>query len=74
MRVCDICKTNKVDYNKIAVVEKDGTVKKLELCRHCYDELNHRENLYCHQAYEETVKAVNGEIPRKFHWWNKLSW
>lgn len=74
MRVCDICKKDDVKYNTTAVVKDDGTVKKLELCERCYFELNHREADHRYAAYQETVKAVGGEIPRKSHWWNVFSW
>ena len=74
MRVCDICKSNNIYSNKRAVVDNQGRTQTLELCRKCYDELGHREDKHGFQAYEETVKAMAGEIPRKFHWWNKISW
>ena len=74
MKICDICKSNNVIYNTTATIDNQGTVKRLELCRSCYNELNRREELHRHQAYEETIQAVGGEIPRKFHWWNIFSW
>ena len=74
MRVCDICKSNNVKYRTIATISNEGTVKELELCGNCYDELGKRERLHRYQAYEETVKAINGEIPRKSHWWDMFSW
>jgi hypothetical protein len=74
MRVCDICKADSVLSDMKAVVDNKGTTKRLELCDKCYRELRIRETAYSHKAYEETVKAMTGEIPRKFHWWNKLSW
>ena len=72
MRVCDICKINPATFDKNATVNDDGTVKELELCGNCYRELRHRETLYRYQAYEETVKAATGELPRKSRWWHKL--
>lgn len=74
MRVCDICKTNPASYNKTAAIRDDGLVKELELCRRCYNELRHREDLHKYQAYEETVKTVTGELPRKFRWWHQFDW
>lgn len=74
MRICDICKTNQAIYTDTATIDNNGTSQKLELCRKCYDELIHRENLHRHQAYKETVQAMTGQIPRKFHWWNRFSW
>ena len=74
MRVCDICKKDGVKYNTTATVNDDGTVEKLELCPRCYRELQERERQHCYAAYQETVKAMNGEIPRKSHWWNIFSW
>lgn len=74
MRICDICKTNPASYNPTATVKSDGTVEKLELCGHCYRELRRREELHRYQAYEETVKTVTGELPRKFRWWHLFSW
>lgn len=74
MRVCDICKTNSVKYDTTAVIDDKGTVQRLELCPRCYLELGRREDLHRHQAYEETIKAINGDIPRKSHWWNRISW
>ena len=70
MRVCDICKSNNVQYRTWATIKDNGAGKELELCRSCYDELQHREMLHRHQAYEETVKAITGEIPRKSRWWH----
>lgn len=74
MRVCDICKTKPASYNTNATTRDDGLVEKLELCRSCYNELRRREELHRHQAYEETVKTVTGELPRKFRWWHLFSW
>lgn len=74
MRVCDICKTQAASYNANATTRDDGLVEKLELCRNCYNELRRREELHRHQAYEETVKTVTGELPRKFRWWHLFSW
>ena len=74
MRICDICKKDGVKYRTTATVKDDGTVKELELCGRCYMELNERERNHRYAAYQETVKAMNGEIPRKFHWWNIFSW
>ena len=74
MRICDICRTNHASYNKSATIADDGTVKELELCGSCYKELRHRENLHSYQAYEETVKTVTGELPRKFRWWHAIDW
>lgn len=74
MKICDICKTNTATYNKNAVVRNDGLVKELELCGKCYRELRRREELHRHQAYDETVKTVTGELPRKFRWWHIFSW
>lgn len=74
MRLCDICKTNQASYNKTATIQDDGFVKELELCRKCYYELRHREDLHKYQAYEETVKTATGELPRKFRWWHQFSW
>lgn len=74
MKICDICKSDNVSYHKYATTFDDGHGKELELCYRCYHELTHRENLHKHQAYEETVKAVGGEIPRKFRWWHKFTW
>ena len=74
MKVCDICKTNAATYDKDATVKDDGTTKELELCGKCYQEFRHRETLHRYQAYEETVKTVTGELPRKSHWWDRFSW
>ena len=75
MRVCDICKTKKVDYfNVIATVDDDGAAIGLELCAACWREFQYRERRAKHQAYEDTVKAMTGEIKRKSHWWDIFSW
>lgn len=74
MKICDICKSENVSYRTTAVIYDNGYVKELELCRRCYDELLHREQLHGYQAYEETVKTVTGELPRKHRWWHKFSW
>jgi hypothetical protein len=74
MRVCDICKTRGVDYEVYATVNGIGETKKLELCDLCYRELKYREDRAKHQAYEETVKAMNGKIKRKSHWCDMFIW
>lgn len=74
MKVCDFCKSTHVGFDERVVIDDEGTTKEVELCGHCYREFNHRENLHRHQAYEETVKAVGGEIPRKFRWWHIFNW
>lgn len=74
MKICDICKTNPAGYNDIAVIENNGNTKELELCGKCWREFHHREILHKCQAYEETVKTVTGELPRKSHWWNMFGW
>lgn len=70
MTICDICKTNPVTYKKYTTIEEDGNGKNLELCRSCYEELRLREELHLYQAYEETIKTITGELPRKFRWWH----
>lgn len=74
MRICDICKSENVKYRTTATIAEKGTVKELELCDRCYNELNERERQHRYVAYQETVKAMNGEIPRKSHWWNIFGW
>lgn len=74
MKICDICKNDKVKYNVYAIINDDGCGKSLELCGPCYMEFKKRENQYQHLAYIETVKARNGEIPRKSHWWDIFTW
>lgn len=70
MRVCDICKSENVWYKTWVTTNDDGSGETLELCHRCYDELQLREKLHKYQAYEETVKAIMGEIPRKSRWWH----
>lgn len=72
MRVCDICKTNGVKYETVATTNDKGQIERLELCGTCYMELDKRKKQHEHLAYIETVKAINGEIPHKSHWWDKL--
>ena len=72
MRICDICKSNNVNYNLHATIDDEGHMKKLELCTNCYLELKKREKQHLYFAYIETIKARNGEIPHKSHWWDKL--
>lgn len=74
MRVCDICKVKNVMYTPSAIVDDRGTWKTLELCPSCYHELQKREQEHRYLAYTETVKAITGEIPHKFHWWNMFGW
>lgn len=74
MRVCDICKTRGVKYRDYATIDNEGTVEELELCGLCYREFQHRVIRAKHHAYEETVKAMNGEIKMKSHWWDMFSW
>ena len=74
MRICDVCKKDGIKYRTTATVKDDGTVKELELCCRCYMELQERQRSNSYAAYQETVKAINGEIPRKCHWWNIFSW
>lgn len=72
MRVCDICKSENVNYKVHATIDDKGSMKKLELCPKCYLELEKREKQHKYLAYIETIKARNGEIPHKSHWWDKL--
>lgn len=74
MRICDICKTRESNYTTTATINDNGLCEEVELCGLCYRELNYREDRARHQAYEETVKAMTGEIPRKSHWWDMFSW
>lgn len=74
MRVCDICKTRNASYNSHVVINDDGEAKEVELCPLCYREHRYRSDRAKHQAYEETVKAMTGETPRKSHWWDMFSW
>ena len=74
MRICDICKIKPASYAKYVTIDSDGTTKGFELCGRCYNELRHREEIHKHQAYLETVKAVNGDIPRRAHWWHWFTW
>lgn len=73
MNICDFCKSTNVNYNTYIITDDNGSGKKVELCPRCYHELQRREYAHKHQAYEETVKAVGGEIPRKSHWWHRLN-
>lgn len=70
MRVCDICKTKEAKFDTTVTIDDGGTIKTIEVCCLCHRELTYRE----HQAYEETVKAITGEIPRKSHWWDMIDW
>ena len=74
MRVCDICSSKSVNYDSRATVDDDGKTKDLELCWYCYNELRKRQQQHQCLAYIETVKARNGEIPRKSHWWDIFTW
>ena len=74
MTICDICKTNQAGFNVYVTIDDNGKTKPLELCGLCYTELQYRENRAKHQAYEETVKAMTGEIKRKSHWWDMFNW
>lgn len=74
MRICDICKTRDVKYEHYATISNEGETEKLELCGLCYRELRYREGRAKHQAYEETVKAMGGEIKLKSHWWDVFQW
>ena len=74
MRVCDICKTKEAKFNTTVTINDDGRAKKIEVCGLCYRELTYREDRAKHQAYEETVKAMTGEAPRKSHWWDMIDW
>ena len=74
MRICDICKRDKVNYEVHATTNDEGHTEELELCGLCYMEFTKREKQHKHLAYTETVKARNGEIPHKSHWWDMLGW
>lgn len=74
MLVCDICKTRKAAIDVNVTVDDNGATESLELCGLCYREFRYREDRARHQAYEETVKATTGELPRKSHWWDMFSW
>lgn len=72
MRICDICGSKHTSYNTTAVTG-NNTYKELELCLSCFNELQKREHYHRIQAYEETVQAMTGKIPRKAHWWDMFS-
>jgi hypothetical protein len=74
MKVCDICRSDNVMYNAVAVVKENGEREKMELCPICYKELECRERQHKYLAYAETVQARTGKIPHKSHWWNWISW
>jgi protein-arginine kinase activator protein McsA len=74
MIVCDICKTRKATIDVKVTVDDNGAAEPLELCGLCWREFRYREDRAKHQAYEETVKAMTGELPRKSHWWDMFSW
>lgn len=74
MLICDICKNTKANFDVNVTIDDNGETKALELCGLCYREFRHREDCAKHQAYEETVKAVMGDIPRKSRWWHMFSW
>lgn len=74
MTVCDICKTKKANWDVYVTVDDNGTTKGLELCGICYKEFRCREDCAKHQAYEDTLKAMGGEIKRKSHWWDIFTW
>ena len=74
MRVCDICKTKPAKYNACVTVDDEGLTREMELCGLCHRELRYREDRARHQAYEDTVKAMAGEIKIKSHWWDMFSW
>lgn len=73
MTVCDICKTKQAGFNVTATIDDDGKTQTLELCGLCWREFQYREDRAKHQAYEETLKAINGEIPRKSRWWHMFN-
>ena len=70
MTICDICKTREAGFNVYVTIDDNGTAQRSELCGLCWRELQYREDRAKHQAYEETVKAMTGEIKRKSHWWD----
>lgn len=74
MKICDICKIKQPAYDTAVIVDDNGDFKSIELCSKCYLEFRYREDRARHQAYEETVKTVTGEIPRKSHWWDMFGW
>ena len=74
MTICDICKTKEAGFNVTVTVNDNGETQPLELCGLCWREFQYREDRAKHQAYEETVKAMTGEIKRKSHWWDMFSW
>lgn len=74
MRICDICEEKGAIYKTSSVINTKGNYKELELCGTCWRELQKRRDDYALQAYEETVRAMKGEIPRKSHWWNWFCW
>ena len=74
MRICDICKSDKVNYSAFVDTDGFGDIKELEVCRKCHMELTNRERQHKYLAYIETIKARNGEIPHKSHWWDRFTW
>lgn len=63
MKVCDICQSSNANDKTTATIDEDGTVKELELCGHCYNELRQREDKLKYQAYADTVEATTGKRP-----------
>ena len=74
MRMCDICNTRKATYETYVTISDDGESKEVDVCPLCYREHRYRVDRAKHQAYEETVKAMSGEIKLKSHWWDMFSW
>lgn len=74
MKVCDICKTRKATWDKRVTIDYVGNTEEAELCNACYKEFVIRKNMMAHKAYLDTIEAMTGKIPPKFHWWNPFTW
>jgi hypothetical protein len=68
MRVCDICKTNEASCQPKVPVNTKGGWKTIDACDDCHIKWVTKEREYIYLSYEEVVKEVTGEAPKKKSW------
>lgn len=68
MRVCDICKTNEASCQPKVPVNTKGDWKTVDACDDCCLKWSMMAKQYNYLAYEEVVKEVTGEAPKKKSW------
>ena len=70
MRVCDICKRNEASCQPKVPVNTKGEWKTIDACDDCCIKWSKKTKEYSYLAYEEIIKEVTGNPPKKKSRWN----